>query len=211
MRRLAFVALLALAGCATGPQPPPPGPTLADIDATWTQLETTAVPPEAILAIGSALDDVSCYGWLDQQILGSQQSSALQGILGAGGGMAAIAGGPAGMGAAAGAGLLSSILGVAQANSPIGNDPVAAYGLVLKMRQTWQAGAGIPMTREAAWAFVQSYHELCSLSGIRLAMHMAALTAPVSTASSGTGFAASAMSGRQRPPVVIVGAPLAQR
>ena len=107
MSRLTFLPLILLVGCVTGPQLPPGAPTMASIDATYAQVVASPTPPEAILTIGSALDDTSCYGWLDQQILGSQQASALQGVLGTLGGIGAATGSPYGIGAAAGAGALS--------------------------------------------------------------------------------------------------------
>jgi hypothetical protein len=157
------------------------------------------------MTIGTTLDDEGCYGWLDQQILGSQQASALQGALGTLGAIGAATGSSYGAGAAAGAGALSALIGNAQANSPVGNDPVAAYGLVVKQRLAWQAAASTPMTREDAFAFVASYHRLCSLGGIRLAMHMAAMTAPVSVAQPPQGILPSY--GRVLPPEIIVGTP----
>jgi hypothetical protein len=204
MNRFSLILLLLLASCASGPQLPPGLPTSASIEAKRIDLGAPKTP-SAYLTIGSVLDDETCYGWLDQQILGSQQSSAAQGALGTLGAISAMVGGPYGMGGAVGAGALSSLLGNAQANSAIGIDPIAVYGLIVRQRLAWQAAASIPMTREDAFAFLASYHQPCSLGGIRWAMHVAAMMAPVTAVSSYSALASAPP--RALPPVVTIGTP----
>jgi hypothetical protein len=182
MNRLIAACLLLLSGCA-GQQTPPGLPTLAEIGTASAALQAWSAPgaSTALLNIGSVLDDQGCYGWFDQQVLGGQKSTFLQSLLGLGGGGAAIAGGPAGLAAAGAMGLVSGVVGAASANSPTGTDPVAAYALTSRQRQTWLAAVAMapPMTPDVAWVYLNAYHQYCTLSGIRLAIAQAAMTSPV--------------------------------
>jgi hypothetical protein len=183
VKRLIAACLLLLSGCA-GQQSGPPGiPSFDAIGATAAALQAYAAPgaPTAMLNIGTVLDDQGCYGWFDQQVLAGQKSTFLQSLLGLGGGGAAIAGGPAGLAAAGAMGLASGALGAAQTNSPTGTDPVAAYALTSRQRQTWLAAVAAtpPLTPDVAWVYLNAYHQYCTLSGIRLAVAQAAMTSPV--------------------------------
>jgi hypothetical protein len=180
MTKVAYLFPALLAGCAGTVQQLPPGPPpISAIAATWASLNSSGVPPVAMLNIGVTLDDQGCYSWFDQQVAAGQQNTFAQSTLGLGGGGAAIAGGPAGLAAAGAMGLASGLLGAAQANSPTGTDPIAALGLTVRQRQTWLAALPVPLSHDVAWSYLNTYHQFCSLSGIRLAIAQAAMTSPV--------------------------------
>jgi hypothetical protein len=182
-RLIACLLPAALAACA-GQQAGPPGiPSFADIGTAQAALQNWSAPgaPTAMLNIGTVLDDQGCYGWFDQQVLAGQKGTFLQSLLGLGGGGAAIAGGPAGLAAAGAMGLASGALGAAQANSPTGTNPVAAYALTKRQRDVWRSAVAVdpPQTPDVAWVDLNSYHQYCTLSGIQLAVAQAAMTSPV--------------------------------
>ena len=209
MRRVLGLTLAAaLAGCAGQMNPPPATPTTAQIQASLTTLTASGIAPADYVSIGVTLESQQCYAWFSQQIASAQQTALGQGALGIGTAAAGIAGGPAGAGAAAGMGILSSLLGNNQANSPVGNDPVGAYILVNKTLEAWQVAAQNPQSLADAFAFVESYSELCQLPGIQSAIRAALSTANATATNPSVpafGLAAALAPRRTLPPVVTVG------
>jgi len=95
------------------------------------------------------------------------------------GGVAAAAGGPAGVGAAVGASTLSALLGAAQSAFGAGAAPAAIYGLISRVQAAWLAAMPAPMSTADAFALVEAFAEQCSLPNIQRAVMEAMTAVPV--------------------------------
>jgi hypothetical protein len=170
-----------LSACATQTAPPE-SPTTTQIASVATELAAANIDPGAYAAIGLTLAQRSCAAWFSSQVVEAQQSRFGGQALTVLGGVAAAAGGPAGVGAAVGASALANILGAYQANSPAGLNPAATYGLIARIQQAWVAAMPTPLTTADAYQLVEAFSEQCNLPNIQSAVTQALNTVPVSAA-----------------------------
>jgi hypothetical protein len=201
----ACLTLLLSAGCANYSMPSAtPAPT--DIRAVANAVAAIDVPIKDYYTYGTALAVKNCVGWFSTQIASASRNSALSGELGLIGAAAGAAGGPIGAGAAAATGFGAATIGNLQANSAVGIDPVATYGLVRKMQQAWLAAAAPPTTKAEAYMLVEDFAEKCQLPDIKKAVADAVASAPVKAVPTGSTLGLLSRSDRAvLPPVIVVG------
>jgi hypothetical protein len=201
----ACLTLLLSAGCANY-SIPSATPAPADIRAAADAVAATDLSITDYYTYGTALAVKECVDWFSTQIAGASRNSALAGELGLIGAAAGAAGGPIGAGAAAATGFAAATLGNLQANSSVGIDPVATYGLVRKMQQAWLAAAAMPTTKAEAYLLVEDFAEKCQLPDIKKAVADAVASAPVKAGSTGSTLDLLNRSPRAvLPPVIVVG------
>jgi hypothetical protein len=185
---LTVVFLLPLAGCAGAGQlaQGPSWPTPAQIGSDIQVISTVPASPVEYEFTGFKQVRSACVVWFNNLVTGSQGSSLLQTLLGLGAGGAAAAGGPAGV--AAGLGLASAGIGAIQSSLGAGVNPAAAYTLIDRMMDTWEAAETQlppPATLAEADSRVQALWKQCTIANVVAAQQQAAanvqLTATIPT------------------------------
>jgi hypothetical protein len=184
--RFAFflLGLLALAGCAGNQAPLPVMPTIADIEATQSQLSTVS-DPQAFFRTAAAQIIASCGGYFDQLVTIAQRNAqtsgqvtsatqALSAILG----LAQAAPGPIAVLGVVGPAITGAIAN-AQAGSPGGDHPAEMNTLIAAEMNAYLAAIGNPPAdAPSAWLAAYGLFRTCSPAGIEAAKQQALADAP---------------------------------
>jgi hypothetical protein len=202
-----------IAGCSAV-TPPPPSPTAIQIAAAASDLKASGISPGDYASIGVTLAGKNCADWFSSQAMNAQGTAFGTSALSMLGGAASMAGGPAGAGIGAGASLLASLLGQAQASFGAGSNPTAVYSLVRRVQQAWIEAMPTPLTEADAFALVEDFAQKCELPGILTAvadaMHAVDVTAvapAIPVAQNAADQSVAAIPRRMRLPVVRIGSP----
>ncbi len=181
------ITALGLAGCCLigcTPVTWPSVPTTVQIATASAEIKNAGLTPADYASIGITLAQRSCADWFTKQVTSGQATSFGASALSMIGGAASavgVVGGPAGAGIGAGASLLASLLGQAQASFGAGSNPAAIYSLVQRVQQAWLEAMPTPLTEADAFALVEDFVQKCELPGILSAvadaMHGATVTA----------------------------------
>ncbi len=181
--RFGILAALALAGCATQ-APLPVMPTIADVEATQSQLSSIS-DPQGFFRTAAAQIMVSCGGYFDQLVSIAQRNAqtssqvtgatqALSAILG----LAQAAPGPISVIGVVGPAVTGAIAN-AQAGMPGGDHPAEMSTLVAAQMNAYLAAIGNPPAdAPSAWLAAYGLFRTCSPAGIEAAKQQALADAP---------------------------------